>query len=716
MTVLTRAERLTLQQLRLREWIGRSTGRAEAEVSSRPVPEGPEAASLPRAWETTRGLDLHPWQESACDAWFSGDRKGTIKVVTGAGKTVVALAIIERLQRLDPELRVAIVVPTIVLMNQWHDVMRKHSNLPEQAFGRLGGGHSETFGDMTRILIAVLPSARKELPGLVDEDLGRHLLLVGDECHRVGAPEMSRVLQTRRAHSLGLSATPERADDGDEGAIGAPVEETRNGFGSIVYEMSFAQALDLDVLPPFGIDHFGLPLTKSEQHQYAMLSSSITDTRRELLNSSTTARNKGGGEPLLAWARRVASRSGDLAGLASRFVNDTSRRKQLLYRAQSRRDATLALVQETLESRSGARVILFHESIDEVIRLFELLESEGLPAVMEHSQLPAELRDTSLELFRSGIAQVVVSARSLIEGFNVPEADLGIIVASSSSPRQRIQSIGRVLRRHRGSESDEKTSRICVLYIRDTVDETVYERQDWDKLIGLDRNRHFAWDPPAEAVELDGPPRAAIPAERDIDATALAHGDVWPGRYDGEEFSSDALGNVSSLDGRIAVNPQDVPVRIRELKGRPGRFKVTPQQQAILVRTPGEDGAWMTRFGGRLEKPFEFAAAWEAGRVDVSGLHPGDQYSGPMEPAQELRFRQRRGGVVAKQRRGGESFASGAQAERLLDVLREINRTDGPISRFFVNELGHAFWREKGEARFIADEAGGLFPGGEHSS
>ena len=288
MTDLSRSERLTLQQLRLREWIGRSTGRAVVEESSCPDPEGPATAGLPQVWEMTRSLNLHPWQESACDAWFRGNRRGTIKVVTGAGKTVVALAIIERLQRHDPELRVAIVVPTIVLMNQWHDVMREHSNLPEQAFGRLGGGHSETFGNVTRILIAVLPSARKELPGLVDEDLGRHLLLVGDECHRVGAPEMSRVLQTRRAHSLGLSATPERADDGDDGAIGVPVEEASNGFGSIVYEMSFAQALDLDVLPPFGIDHFGLPLTKSEQHQYATLSSSITETRRELLHSSAT--------------------------------------------------------------------------------------------------------------------------------------------------------------------------------------------------------------------------------------------------------------------------------------------------------------------------------------------------------------------------------------------------------------------------------------------
>src|SRR5205823_3759588 len=118
---------------------------------------------------------------------------------------------------------------------------------------------------------------------------------------------------------------------------------------------------------------------------------------------------------------------------------------------------------------------------------------------------------------RAGTARVIVSARSLIEGFDVPEADLGIIVASSSSPRQRIQSIGRVLRRVRDASGEEKSSRICVLYMRDTVDETIYEKEDWDRLIGLDRNRYFLWDPPADPVEQPQPPRDAIPPESEID-------------------------------------------------------------------------------------------------------------------------------------------------------------------------------------------------------
>ncbi len=716
MTGLSSNERLKLQQLRLREWVGHSTEQAEraeadeSESSTSSEPDGLEAACVPSEWEMTRGIDLHSWQESACDAWFSSGQNGIIKVVTGAGKTIVALSIIERLQRSDPELRVAIVVPTIVLMNQWRDAILEHSNLPERSIGRMGGGQSDDFSDTTRILIAVLASARKKLPQLVDEDMSQHLLLVGDECHRVKAPEMSRVLNTLRTYSLGLSATPERADgDDDATAASAASERADQGLGSIVYEMNFAQAVEFGVLPPFEVEHFGLPLDSSERQQYDKLSKSIRDARKELCNSSPTALKKADGAKLLPWAILVAAKGGELAGLASRFVGDTSQRKQLLYKAQSRRDAVLALVQQTLASRNDARIILFHESINEVVNLFELLASEGVPAVMEHSRLPSELRDTSLELFRNGIAQVVVSARSLIEGFNVPEADLGIIVASSSSPRQRIQSIGRVLRRHQSSDGGEKASRICILYVRDTVDESIYERQDWDKMIGLDRNRFYKWDLPEDAVQQDGPPRAVIPDEGDIDITGLNFGDEWPGRYDGEEYSCDKHDNVLTLDKRFAVNPQGVSGILSELKGGPGKFKVTPKQQVILVRIQGDTGNWITKFGGCLEQPFDFAVAEQADSVDVSGLHPGDQYRGPLEPAEELKFRQKQGGVVAKKHRGGEFFASGDRAERLVEVLQGIRRTNSQVSKFFVNELGHAFWRERGEARFIASDAGGLF-------
>ena len=713
MTGLSTQQRLTLQQLRLLDWAG---SRAQPDVLASDAPGGPdsEAGLSNREWSLTGGLTLASWQREAADAWFAAGRRGTVKVVTGAGKTVVALAIAERLQRSDPDLRVVIVVPTIVLMQQWHETLRRRSNLPPGMVGRRGGGHSDDLGEPRRILIAVLASARKVLPDLVRRaGVSEHLLFVADECHRVGAPEMSAVLRTPRSYVLGLSATPERDDDADLMAGLSPTGQLDQELGGIIYEMTFADAIRAGVLPPFEIHHYGLSLTADEARHYQALTRAINDTRRELLASSQSARKAGGGEQLMAWARRVSARGGGLSGLAARFVNDVARRKRLLYQAANRTAAARRLVREALAARKDARVILFHESIDEVVALFELLARDELPVVMEHSELPGELREASLDLFRNGVAQVIVSARSLIEGFDVPEADLGIIVASSSSPRQRIQSIGRVLRKPRGETGDQKASRVCVLYVRDSVDEAIYERQDWDKLIGAGRSRYFAWDLPDEPREQPGPPRSAIPGETDIDLGLLRPGDVYPGRYDGAEFSADSLGNVSDSDGRIARNPQGVPKLIYELKGQAGRFKVTPKRYAILVLVPDEQDGWRTIYGGTLSAPFQFGPATDTpGPVDVTSLSLGDRYPGPVEPATGLRFRQRGGGVIAKRVPGGEVFAKGPEAERLTAALRELARAHRPVSRIFVNRFGHVLWVEDGVPRFIGALGGDLrFPG-----
>jgi hypothetical protein len=357
-------------------------------------------------------------------------------------------------------------------------------------------------------------------------------------------------------------------------------------------------------------------------------------------------------------------------------------------------------------------VILFHESIDEVTSLFEVLAADELPVVMEHSDLSTELRDMSLDLFRRGTAQVIVSARSLIEGFNVPEADLGVIVASSSSPRQRIQSIGRVLRKYRDRTGEQKSSRVCVLYIRDSVDEAIYEKENWDRLIGLDRNRYFTWDQPAAPLELPGPPRAAIPTETEITLDHMRTGDTYPGRYEGDEFSTDSLGNVADAEGRIALNPQGIPALVRQVKGQPGRFKITRKNRAILVLVPGENDGWRTLYAGTLDEAFNFNPPdVNITEFDTSVLSPGDPYRGPVEPMAQVRFRKRGGGVIAKRVAGGEVFAQGPAADHLTAALRELARSHRPVSKILINRLGHALWFEEGIPRFIADLPGDLhFP------
>ena len=79
-------------------------------------------------------------------------------------------------------------------------------------------------------------------------------------------------------------------------------------------------------------------------------------------------------------------------------------------------------------------------------RIVELLARYGQNAVAYHSHLSEPHRRDNLRLFRRGMVNVLVTCRALDEGTNVPEANVAVVARSTSSTRQRIQRLGRVLR------------------------------------------------------------------------------------------------------------------------------------------------------------------------------------------------------------------------------------------------------------------------------
>jgi len=729
---LSDQERLQLHQLRLIEWIeARAAAEQKRAVGKETLAPQTSRIPIPSRWELVRDVELYSWQEECIESWFNAGQRGTVKVVTGGGKTLLALAIAERLQnREDTELRVAIVVPTIVLMNQWYEELEQRSNIPAWAIGRLGGGYDDNFSGGRRILISVLSSAYKMLPSLVNKEIGSHLLFIADECHRVGAKEMSKVLTVSRKSSLGLSATPEREDEEEETKETERYEDSLLGkeLGGVVFELTLAKAVELGVVPKFTIRHYGLTLRADEAEKYERLTRSIEDARKELQHAAASGRGAGGA--FYRWVRSISERgNGWTSRLAARFMMDTRQRKELLYRMKNRADGVEMLLKGEFAAQPNARAILFHESIAEVMGLFERLRSAGFAVVAEHSDLPDSYRDQSLELFRKGVANVVVSAKSLIEGFNVPAADVGIIVASSTSVRQRIQSLGRVLRKHRGVTGEEKTSVIHVLYARDTVDDAIYARTNWEDFTGADRNLYFHWQPGEEPIEQAGPPRTPLPGDTAMDAAKLSPGDTYEGQYEGAEFSSDTQGNIRDLDGRFVSNPGSIPSAVKAVKGTAGRFRVSPNRKYVLVRVP-EGDEWTTRFVTQLHQPFV--------RVDNIGVHggmdwsqhdswleravPGDDYPFPAgEPQMKLSYRQRRGGVIAKKIPNGEAYARvgadatdplrGDDARRLLDACRKLSAEGLLGSRFEINAQNDAICRNAGRALFLAALKAGLeFP------
>ena len=103
--------------------------------------------------------ELYRWQLDALVAWLRCGRRGVIEAVTGSGKTDVAIAAISDALRRGRF--VLVLVPTRVLMEQWHG--RLLAALPQARIGRLGDSGKDRPGSCD-VLVATRHSAATQRP------------------------------------------------------------------------------------------------------------------------------------------------------------------------------------------------------------------------------------------------------------------------------------------------------------------------------------------------------------------------------------------------------------------------------------------------------------------------------------------------------------------------------------------------------------------------
>ena len=87
----------------------------------------------------------------------------------------------------------------------------------------------------------------------------------------------------------------------------------------------------------------------------------------------------------------------------------------------------------------------------------------------------------NLNNFKNGNLNVLVSCTALDEGFDMPEADGAMILSASSSKRQRIQRMGRVLR----ITANKQNALIVTVYSSKTEFDKLREESNRYKLEGV---------------------------------------------------------------------------------------------------------------------------------------------------------------------------------------------------------------------------------------
>lgn len=672
----------------------------------------------------TKGFELVEWQRAAVDSWATGDSHpgtgerrpftGTLEIFTGGGKTLLALTAIARASVEAPGLRVAVVVPTEALAHQWMRSIDRYTTVDQGQIGLMGaGGH----GDLARyrVLVCVLNSAAKLLPAMAGA--AQPLMLVVDECHRAGAPSYSQVLDTRASYRLGLSATPDREEFGDDGEpLLYDEQKVGRSLGGVVARFSLKDARTIGWLPEYEIHHHGLTLHEDERHEYESISRQVDDMADHLRQMGIDTSR----------AHSLQAQPGEVGDAVRAYVAATSRRKDFLYRARERSRVAARVVARSMRGGRTRRVLLFHERVAQAVELHRELQVllPDTEIALEHSKLPQRERARALARFRTGEAPVLVSVKSLIEGIDVPEADVGVSVASSASVRQRIQALGRVLRRTFDDTAERKVAEMHVLYVANSVDELIYAREDWGDLTGDAQNTFWLWplDPEAQPDKQDGPPATPRPTEEQewirLGEQAPTEPVLWEAAFAGQEYSVDTLGTVKNELGTTIANPQGVDRMVETVRGRPGgRFRVTREHQLVLVAREGKERTEVL-VAGQLLEPFTARPELEQSAtddLDITVLQPGDAYPGPGDSdGGTFHLRLKRGGIIERKVKGGAEFAFThgtaspdleANATRLLAAWKTV--LDRGIT-FHINGLGHAWYEAEGERRFLADVPGGF--------
>ncbi|NJK58281.1 MAG: DNA phosphorothioation system restriction enzyme [Pleurocapsa sp. SU_5_0] len=377
-------------------------------------------------------LKLRKYQHQAVANWLENKGRGTLKMATGSGKTIIALAIAQELYQQIKLQVLLIVCPTQHLVSQWSRECQKFNLKPIIAMKRVDNWQGELSSQLYNLPNNLQNSAQSFLTiittnsTLISDAFQSQLqyfpaktLIVGDEAHNLGSTQSESRLPRNIGLRLALSATPERQYD----ELGT--EALLDYFGKILQpEFTLADAIKQGALAHYLYYPVLVELTTPEAADYAKLTQRIGWT----LNKNP---NFLGNDTLTSLLNR---------------------RSRLIANAANK----LTCLKKLMRSRLNTTHTIFYcgdghldDDTRQIDAVTHLLGKElGYRVNTYTTDTPLEERERLRRQFESGQLQGLIAIRCLDEGVDIPAIKTAVILASSSNSRQFIQRRGRILRPH----------------------------------------------------------------------------------------------------------------------------------------------------------------------------------------------------------------------------------------------------------------------------
>ena len=380
-------------------------------------------------------MKLRDWQEKAFPLWWA-NKRGIVKVVTGGGKTIFAIHCLTKYLEEEISKSILIVVPSIALLDQWYEVMSQTFDSKDITIN--GGG--EQPEDITKICITTVDSV-KNIINKVDAE---NTLLVVDECHKIGTEKRGEMLTNNWHATLGLSATPERDYDDNFYII------IKRILGDIIFDYDYIDAREDEVIVNFKLLYGYAAMLPEEEDKYTKFTKNIQ--------------------------RRAATIGGS-------NMNDYPLKMLIFNRARLVKNSKNRIPYgvELLLKHKRESWIVFTENKKQAKEFNKIINKKGFKSGIYNTDLNDEERLHNLTAFKNRELNVLVSCTALDEGFDMPEADGAMILSASSSKRQRIQRMGRVLR----ITANKENALIVTVYSSKTEFTKLREESNRYKLEGI---------------------------------------------------------------------------------------------------------------------------------------------------------------------------------------------------------------------------------------
>ena len=355
-------------------------------------------------------------QRKALNSWAKQGFVGSVIAGTGFGKSRVGVLAVEH--ALKNGGNALILVPTVQLQDQFI-------------------GEFDKWGVSTDNVEVLCYQSAYKLKG------EEYDIVVCDEVHLGLSPEYRKFFKYNMYNKLlCMTATPPEEDE---------YRELLEKIAPAAYKITLDKCVQLGIVSPYNISCVPVTLTPDEKVAYKKANNSFVQWKYQLgqFNAFESAQ--------MIMANKNAT-AGDKQK-AIMFYRAIRMRKQIVDFAENK----VNKFKEIYKNNTSKRILVFSGANDFTDKLCNSIKPN---AMSYHSKKTKKQKELALESFKNGSINVLCSTKALNQGFDVPDANMGIMCGITSKSLSMIQRVGRLIRFKEG-----KVGEIIILYVADSQEE-----------------------------------------------------------------------------------------------------------------------------------------------------------------------------------------------------------------------------------------------------